>query len=1528
MHYTDNLSVFHISTGMNHTTLKLFIFLLIQFTFTYSYAQMGVMNAAERTLSSVENVVQGAQQKVAEIEDVMNQVKDNNLYKSLIDGKEFSFPIGVLPGDGDKNYAVVINKVFMTPDGMYAEVFMKVKVSSKKTLYFLADKVPYSRSGGFAGDMRLYLLVTDSMQVGRGYNVVFQGLSNGLTLPHGNTETCCFLTFNCKGFKDGTLAGDIKFDKKTIVSDSKTKESVSMHFYVQAAKLSNFVVDFKDIPTFEFTSLPGFKCSMPSFTLDHSDLLNAPDFELPQWYKDSIAIIRNKNLTTDTAGAGNFNFGGPEWKGIYIPSLTIDIPKAFKERSPNEIIVINAEDIIIDGNGVTVLARASGTGNTPFYDGTIKGWEYRIDDLSFNMIASCLSSASINGGITLPISKKGRESQVAFSLLVSKNLTESDMRYAGSVLISKTGTGGLINVQAFGLAKMKITDAMISFNYAAGQFTPAVNIDGSLTLMPKKKTADTSAAAAAKEKPAAGFGVLFQRLIISTQAPYIDIDRVHGGYCKMSTGGQTMSNFPVSIDTINLVKQAGGQRLGIQISLAVQFQKGGDGFAGDATFTIWAKRNASTKKWEYDDFDLNEINIDVVNGGFELHGSLSTFKGDTVYGTGFCGKISLSLMNKKLIVEVAAIFGRTNEYVPSIDSPIDTASLGDNVSSYRYWFVDAGVTFPVIPVAPMVGINGFNGGLYHNMKMLRPGTVPTVQSTVSCKTTSGLTYIPDNKIHLGLLAGIGLQSVPTDAVFNGKITFGIEFNRTGGVNMLAFFGDVTIFTPPVKVPGADKLKTAMAVVAVDSISTNKDKTKAEKPKEEDAKGSVRVKWFTQYVFPTETFTGDFDVYVNVINVVTGGGTDKKAGHIAVMFSPTDKYVYMGIPADPISLEVVKLFKCQAYFCAGNKLPSPPMMPLPAEFGDPPIDYDAMETGAGLSFGARVSLEGGFKGDADFLGCEVGPYANLWVSAGFDVLITQTSQPVYCKGGEERGINNWYATGQAFIMGGINVGCKYDCGIKKGDFTLVSASIAAYVFAQLPRPSYLVGKVSITFKIINMFGGTATIGVKFGEECVKEELDKNIVFIESMLPSRGSTNVAVTQNIVVNFTKPIEKFQFELADEKDKDKMVQYRGMLEESDVVVRSGSTIIPCSFKWNSDKTQLTLIPQISYPENAQVVAIASVRLQVNKGNGWSNTNQIEKDTTIFRTKLEPVSIPVANVQYAYPMPSMKNYYKSESNMGYIRLLSLPLKPMRLAPNYTFNVVFFDGGTEVARATNVTVNNQASTDQFTYTIPNGSLQNGKTYVLKLIKVKMVQQTRDITDDTDTTRSMGTYAELSKDTTILQYNFTASKFSTFEQKMAYYNVTEVEVAGNNVVHVLTPNNKDVAANSAEEFSDMETFGVTVESVKMSQQFVRCVGADFSNGFSAAGLQMPDSIAYSYYSNKMYVQYNVFSELQTRKNTGAANAITCAVQNNLNACSAGAGGSTFPVGKYYYKMGYYLPGKNIKTSEVVVGFDLPTPIVVH
>jgi hypothetical protein len=199
---------------------------LVLCTLTNTHAQLNTLGAAQKTLSSAEDVVSKTSDFVNKIDETFNRIKNDNLYKALIDGREFSFPIGILPDDGDKNYALGLRRVFMTPDGMFAEICMKIPVSSSKSLYFIADKVPMSTSGGLSGDLRLYLLKSDSIAVGKGYNILFKGLD----ASSGDPEKSCFVTFNCKGFKDATLTGAVNFNKASIVKDSESKRQVAVKY--------------------------------------------------------------------------------------------------------------------------------------------------------------------------------------------------------------------------------------------------------------------------------------------------------------------------------------------------------------------------------------------------------------------------------------------------------------------------------------------------------------------------------------------------------------------------------------------------------------------------------------------------------------------------------------------------------------------------------------------------------------------------------------------------------------------------------------------------------------------------------------------------------------------------------------------------------------------------------------------------------------------------------------------------------------------------------------------------------------------------------------------------------------------------------------------------------------------------------------------------------------------------------------------------------------------------------------------------
>ena len=274
----------------------------------------------------------------------------------------------------------------------------------------------------------------------------------------------------------------------------------------------------------------------------------------------------------------------------------------------------------------------------------------------------------------------------------------------------------------------------------------------------------------------------------------------------------------------------------------------------------------------------------------------------------------------------------------------------------------------------------------------------------------------------------------------------------------------------------------------------------------------------------------------------------------------------------------------------------------------------------------------------------------------------------------------------------------------------------------------------------------------------------------------------------------------------------------------------------------------------------------------------------------------------------------------------------MKLSPNYSYQVLFLDGGREVARVTNVTMDATPGKDNFIYSIPNNALENNKKYKVQLKKILSITQERDIKLE-DPSYTQGTSAQTSKDTLLLEYEFTTSRFSSFAQKIAYYNQPSVAASGTNVVHTLAPNQRDIETNATEDFTTLETNGKSVEGTRYSKALVQSLGADLSQGFvignTPGGKQFPTNVAYSYFGSKLQVQYDVFSEVQKINQELRTTGIQCAVQNNQATCNVGNGSSTFPKGSvYYYKLGYFLPGKNIKTSEVVLSFTLPNDVTVQ
>lgn len=1458
-------------------------------------------------ISDVQEFVKDSQKWVAKIDAAVDSVKNNDLYKTLIDGHTTKFPMGILPDGADENYALVVNSVKMdATNGMMAEIFMKIPFRSGEYLYFVADRVPLSKRGKLVGDFKLMLLKSTSIKFGDGFTLVFNGLGSV-----GGGYDSTFVKFDCRGFKEVTLNGSLNFNENTVeeFSEDAAGKPVSLNFYLSADKLTNLLIEFHQIPDLQFKKLPGFRCSVPKITLDRSDLKNAPNFKVPGWYLDSL-LIKSPSLDTN-------RYKSAMWEGVFIPEITIEIPKSFSEGSEADTVVVTSNDLIVDQYGISALTKA-----TKVLKGNLKGFKYEVDSLLVNVIFSDLSQAGFYGQMAFPICKE--ESTVGYGLTISKGIADNELVYQGYAHLSTN-----LYAEAFGLAQMNLTGGRLDFEYKDKQFFPKAELDGSLTISPTKKD-DTASSAAGT------FGLEFNQLLLLSSAPYIDI-RDPEGYLRIKEdgGNSKLANLPISLSDYELKKSQGGQRVGIGMMLSIHFQKSkgndnssGTGFDGQTEFTIWAKRSAASKRWGYDDFDIHSVRIGVENTTFNLKGSLEMFNGDSVYGKGFCGQVDLKIVGL-FDVKTSAIFGKKMEGSEPTVTAISTAYLkGDTVQFatnneessistgavlYRYWYADAAVTFkPAIQVAPGVEINSFTGGFYNNMQMKKPEY--NTGSSVKCPTVSGRKYIPNNQF-LGVLAGIGLQSTGGGTAFNGDINFGLEINKTtGGINKIATWGEVGFIT-------FDYIPSDVAAVA----STMSETPVSEDTEEETEAGgkpavdaSVSAKWYVEYDFPNKTLVGDFDIYIDAVDVVTGIGEEGKAGRISVYSSPGTWYVHVGKPivSDMIGVDVVGLVQIGGYLCFGNTLPSPPIAPMPPEIKpNINIDYNLLSMGGGLSFGARLSV-GGSPG-LDLGLCNSRVELRFLVKAGFDILLSQSVEPVYCEG-EKRGIKNWYATGQAFLYGEAGLKVKWSCKLLgSGDEEVLTMYLAAYVFAQLPKPTYMAGGVKVGFRCLGK-NFEKNFDIELGDRCQPVvSLDNEINFIEAISPADGHRDIPTGQSIIITFSNPMLNFHYTIQGGQTTE---TYRAFIDDAGISVSSPSGDVEFFSEFNDDMTQLVITPIRAYPGDADITVSITVTTQVkDKDDNWTNTAKTENKTITFKTQGDPGYIPLTDIYYAYPLPEMENFYISESTEGYIRLAVLPIKAVQLADNYEFNVAIFEAQNEIDRSRSVTYDGTYGQNNFTFDIPSFRLETGKQYTLKIMKSPVPTNTNQGSTQTGNVTA-GIVDAGGQDTVIVEYYFKTSKYSTFNEKMALYSTSFSEVFSGVIAAELSLN--DIKSTSGfENLSDAETNGYITEGTRKCDPLLQFGNLTFDSQTLQKLEGMLSSIGTIDLKNISAGTYSTVTSLIADLNSVLKDVnLQCLMSGSCSADELKA--VKIPEGKFILPIGYYPPGKTTPTSvyNIVVNIE--------
>ena len=1126
-----------------------------------------------------------------------------NFITNIDANSKFELPVGISKTIGGISYDIAIHAVRIKPTHAELDVFMQLEVPQNgKTLTFMARGIKLSKAGGIVGDARLELLGD--------FPINFSGDKIQLVLKGGQQGTGTYVTMDCDGFKEMGIDANVIFSRDLLVPENvngtvQPAGRVSASFKSILSNWNDLIVQVS-LPDFQVTSLKGFGFTVQNAVFDFSDLRNAPNVKFPENYNADFANPQLANL----------------WRGIYMRELSVRLPQELKSKNAAGRITLAGYDLLLDNNGFS--GTVSGTNLIPIDYGDMSGWAFSLDSVGVELRANTLVAASLDGDIIIPVGDK--QKPFGYTAMMDANgdyffsvVSQSDMNFP----LFKAG-----KVEIYAGSSLQV----VTIDH---RFFPKAILHGKMTIQPQLSDGGQGVELA---------DIRFENLEIQAVKPYIKVGAFSFGSEALQ---QKMAGFPVSINNIGM-KNLSDTDVALDFDLKLNLVGESSGsFAADAGLTVIGTMNsdAGMQSWRYKDVQLRSIAVDIDGGAFKINGSLTFYRNDLVYGDGFNGMVNAEFQ-PGIKVKATAIFG--------------------NVKGMRYWYADAMAEFkPGIPIFTGVAIYGFGGGAYYKMKVADTG------GSELGKTASGIVYMPSAESGLGLKASISIGSSPSPEAFTADATFEIAFYDGGGVRYISFMGNGFLATPPVdgvlaKVEASTKKMTSVVSKMDQKLSSatkgllnanGPDETTikqihGEVGKAAGEKGQVSARVFISYDFENKVLHGNFNVNINA-----GGGLITGGGEAVLHFAPSEWYVYVGTPDQRFNLGLgIGPLKANAdaYFMVGTKIPGSP--PPPAEVSrilagknfDYMKDLNTIGTGGGFAFGTSFSVS---TGDLQFLMF----YANFSAGAGFDIMLKNYGD-ARCAGSNQRiGVNGWYANGQAYGYFEGKIGISVKVFGKRKSVEILSLAAAAVLQAQLPNPFWMQGTVGGRFSVLGgLVKGNCQFQVTLGEKCEiiqnKGSMLDNIQVIAQLTPDNAEKNVNVFNTPQAVFNMPVEQL-FQLEEDN-----VQKSFRIKLDQFQLTADGQPIQGSLQWNDTHDVVAFNSFEVLPPKKEVKASAKVSFEELKNGMWlvvtENGQKItESKEVTFTTGEAPDYIPLENVEYSYPVVGQLNYYKEESNEGYIKL-------------------------------------------------------------------------------------------------------------------------------------------------------------------------------------------------------------------------------------------------------------------------------------
>lgn len=1099
----------------------------------------------------------------AYVRDNGRQVSDITSYTTSL-----GLPLAIDKTIGGIEYNIIFTGIHFDVDAAYLTAAFSIEDPESGQRAIFGGKglcvQPYGVGG--VGSSQLYLMEDFDLGEYAEIPLVFKA-------PDGDNAGT-YISFNCEGFEEMSIEAEVEFSKQLLIPSEETEESVKATFNITTTEWGQFIgsVSMND---FEVNGVDGYGFTVQEAYIDYSTVENIEDINFPEDYDST---------TTDV-----------DWKGFYLKRIAMTLPEDLVGSSSS--LAISGTDIIIDNSGFS--GYIAGENILELDEGTLGDWAFSIDEVGVTIVSNSFSEGGLNGTINLPITDTS--GALSYEALISKGDSALNMQFNISAAED-------IAVDLWAATFTLASSSVIAVEKTGDGFTPYTNLNGDISVaLDLGKGGDPFEFSAIAFE---GFKINHpdEEARIACDALSLfgleSEDEEEGGDDEEEEeeAPESLSGFPITLNAINFEGAGDEADLIVDLSLNLTGASGG-GLAANSVMTITGKYDPSKapfKAWEFKSYALNSLEVDADLGAIAISGSVNMFDSDETYGSGFKGMIEVSI-----------------EPAMTISSVIQFGKVDD----YRYWYLDGQfVTQSGIGWAG-VGIYGFGGGAYYHMR--RQGVLEELDiqgesgednSAEPGVSLSGVRYIPDRSIALGLKAKLILGSHPSPNAFNGDVGFEIAFQNNGnslGVQGIYFDAETYYMTPSIH---------------------ERD--------EAQATGTLAA----EYDFNNETFSAALTVDVNVANgTITGGGN----AQMYVSSRENEWYVWIGTPTNEVSVNVAGVATFNCYFDMGTTVPDMPSISdrVPGYTGGTQSQRPSsqmLSNGGAIIFGGSYSMpRKEFKAGSFYAAAEFG--------VGFDVFLRKV-QATDCPGarGGHVGIDDWYLSGQAYAYGKGEVGLKVKTWFYKGNVKILTLEAAMVLLADLPNPTWMFADVYVRYRILGgAIKGSVTMEFEIGQKCKVEEASPidNIKVITDVAPSSNVRNVECYANPSFAFGVPINTSFSVTSTNSNGTVTKHYMPVIDN--VTISGGSqglttTARPTNDKYGADVYISKLLDPYTW-----YTCTMTVKWKVKVGNGsWNwyrEDGQVptESKTTRFRTGPLPDFLPQEAVSITWPVRNARNWYR-----------------------------------------------------------------------------------------------------------------------------------------------------------------------------------------------------------------------------------------------------------------------------------------------